>query len=81
MNKNKKTINLNGSLLAPLAIGEAACIRTGGKFLRTARVVAIHEQSEDCIRFETRKYNYHLTMPVLPPAADKLLYAELAACA
>ncbi len=81
MNKNKKTINLNGSLLAPLAIGEAASICTGGKFLRTGRVVAIHEQSEDSIRFETLKCNYHLTMPVLPPAADKLLYAELAACA
>ncbi len=78
---NKKEINLNGSLLAPLAVGKAAFIRAGGRLLRTARVVAIHELSEDSIRFETSRYNYHLTMPTIPPAAGRLPYEELAVCA
>ena len=53
MKKEKKQIVLNGSLLRPLSVGRGALLHAGGNIYHTSRVVAILEESEDCVRFET----------------------------
>ena len=62
MKKEKKQIVLNGSLLRPLAVGRGALLHAGGNIYHTSRVVAILEESEDCVRFETQNSHYHLSM-------------------
>lgn len=81
MKKEKKQIVLNGSLLRPLFIGQGALLHAQGKIYHTSRVVAILEQSEDCIRFETQNSKYHLSMSPFPLAAVSPLHVRLAACA
>ena len=54
MKKEKKQIVLNGSLLRPLSVGRGALLHAGGNIYHTSRVVAILEESEDCVRFERR---------------------------
>ncbi|EKC72299.1 hypothetical protein LEA_06811, partial [human gut metagenome] len=46
-----------------------------------SRVVAILEESEDCVRFETQNSHYHLSMSPFPLAAVSPLPVRLAACA
>ena len=74
MKKEKKQIVLNGSLLRPL-------LHAGGNIYHTSRVVAILEESEDCVRFETQNSHYHLSMSPFPLAAVSPLPVRLAACA
>ena len=62
MKKEKKQIVLNGSLLRPLSVGRGALLHAGGNIYHTSRVVAILEESEDCVRFETQNSHYHLSM-------------------
>lgn len=79
--KTKKQIQLCGSLLSPLAIGEPAVFRSGGIVYRTSRVTAVHQKASDGIRFETREARYHL---LLPPCQTTVLCRfpmELSACA
>ena len=61
MKKEKKQIVLNGSLLRPLSVGRGAILHAGGNIYHTSRVVAILEESEDCVRFETQ--NSHTISP------------------
>ena len=49
--------------------------------LHTLPVVAIHEQMEDFIRFETAKAEYHLSLSPFPGAASAMLPAKLAMAA
>ena len=79
MKKEKKQIVLNGSLLRPLSVGRGALLHAGGNIYHTSRVVAILEESEDCVRFETQ--NSHLSMSPFPLAAVSPLPVRLAACA
>lgn len=81
MKKDKKQIVLNGSLLRPLSVGQGAVLYAGGKVYHTSRVLAIFEQSEDCVRFETLNSTYHLSMHPFPLAATSPLPVRLAACA
>ena len=53
MTKSKKSIVMRGALLRPLVIGQGALLHAGGKIYHTSRVVAIHDQSDDMVRFET----------------------------
>ena len=53
----------------------------GGNIYHTSRVVAILEESEDCVRFETQNSHYHLSMSPFPLAAVSPLPVRLAACA
>ena len=69
MKKEKKQIVLNGSLLRPLSVGRGAILHAGGNIYHTSRVVAILEESEDCVRFETQNSHYHLSMSPFPLAA------------
>lgn len=81
MKKEKKQIVLNGSLLRPLSVGWGAILHAGGNIYHTSRVVAILEESEDCVRFETQNSHYHLSMSPFPLAAVSPLPVRLAACA
>ena len=51
-----------------------------GSLLRPLSV-AILEESEDCVRFETQNSHYHLSMSPFPLAAVSPLPVRLAACA
>ena len=62
MTKSKKSIVMRGALLRPLVIGQGALLHAGGKIYHTSRVVAIHDQSDDMVRFETLNPNYCLSM-------------------
>ena len=79
--EKKKQIVLNGSLLRPLSVGRGAILHAGGNIYHTSRVVAILEESEDCVRFETQNSHYHLSMSPFPLAAVSPLPVRLAACA
>ena len=57
------------------------CDSAGGNIYHTSRVVAILEESEDCVRFETQNSHYHLSMSPFPLAAVSPLPVRLAACA
>lgn len=72
MNSEKKiTKTLNGTLLRPLAVGAKAVILHQGQITLTSRVVEIHSQTEDEIRFETLNTEYCLlTGPKCEPAAS-----------
>ena len=69
MTKSKKSIVMRGALLRPLVIGQGALLHAGGKIYHTSRVVAIHDQSDDMVRFETLNSNYCLSMAPSPLAA------------
>lgn len=81
MKKSKKEIRLSGKLLRPLVIGQGAVFHSGGMVYHTSRVVAIQEQSEDTIQFETLNTKYHLSLNPFRCAAICPLPVSLAACA
>lgn len=79
MNKNKKTILLDGTLLRPLVIGQRAIIQSGKQVFRSSRIVSIHEQTETFIHFETLYAHYQLAMSPLPFAVINPNQVSLAA--
>ena len=81
MSEKKKEVTLCGRLIRPIVVGKAAIYATGGHIYRTSRVVAIHEQTEDMVHFETQIAHYHLSMSPLPLAAVSPFPKQLAACA
>ncbi len=82
MNKTKKKEYwLRGYLLRPVTVGMPAFFTTGEKTYQTSLVVAIHNESEDDIYFETRNTHYHLSTRPFPLAAISPLPVRLAACA
>lgn len=81
MKKTKEEIKLYGSLICPIKVGKTAVFSAGGKIHHTSRVVALHEQTEDHIHFETLHKHYHLSMRPFPLAAVSPLPERLAACA
>ena len=81
MNEKKKEVKLCGCLIRPITVGKAAIYAAGGHVYRTSRVVAVHEQTEYMVHFETKKAHYHLSMSPFPLASANPLPAALAACA
>lgn len=81
MNKKKKEVKLCGCLIRPVAVGRTAIYAAGGHIHRTSRVVAVHEQTEDMVHFETSAAHYHLSMTPSPLAAASPVPVPLAACA
>ena len=79
--EEKKKIMLCGTLLFPITIGEPAVFAAEGNLYRTSTVVALHEQTEDTIHFETINTHYHLSMSPFPSADACPLPVKLAACA
>lgn len=74
--KAKRTTTLNGILMCPLEIGRCALILHNGRFTRTSRVVEIHEEEHDEVRFETMNTIYRLLLPGPAPQAaeQQVLY-------
>ena len=79
--EEKKKVMLCGMLLFPITVGKPAVFAAEGSVYRTSNVVALHEQTEDNIHFETRNTHYHLSMSPFPLAAMSPLPVRLAACA
>lgn len=81
MNEKKKEVKLCGCLIRPAVVGKTAIYAAGGHVYRTSRVVAVHEQTEYMVHFETKKAHYHLSMSPFPLASANPLPAPPAACA
>lgn len=81
MNEKKKEVKLCGCLIRPAVVGKTAIYAAGGHVHRTSRVVAIHEQTENMVHFETKNAHYHLSMSPFPLAPASPLPTMLAACA
>lgn len=79
--KSKKTVQLCGNLLCPLATGQCAVFKADGVIYRTSTVKAIHEVSVSSIRFETENTHYHLLLSPYPAAVICQFPLEPAACA
>lgn len=81
MNEKKKEVTLCGCPIRPITVGKAAIYAAGGHIHRTSRVVAVHEQTEDMVHFETNAAHYHLSMSPFPQAAAILFPAAMVPCA
>lgn len=81
MKKEKKNLKLYGKLMCPITIGKSAIFAAGGQIYHTSRVVALHEQNNEHIHFETINTHYHLSMRPFPLTVVCPLPVRLAACA
>lgn len=81
MNTKKKEVKLFGCLIRPISVGRAAIYAAGGHIHRTSYVVAIHEQAENMVHFETKSAHYHLSMSPFPLASANPSPITPAACA
>lgn len=73
MNPDKKNVNLSGRAIFPVAVGACALLACGGRYIRTSRVVKIHEYTPQVLRFETMNSNYHVELNPSPLAAVSLI--------
>ena len=62
MNYTKKMLEINGSLIYPITVGESAFIHEGEGIRRTSTVLSMEKMSQSEIRFETRNTRYLLHM-------------------
>ena len=62
MKKEKETDRFEWFSAASTVCWAGALLHAGGNIYHTSRVVAILEESEDCVRFETQNSHYHLSM-------------------
>ncbi|WP_314724593.1 hypothetical protein [Enterocloster bolteae] len=62
MDHTKKMLEINGSLIYPITVGESAFIREAEGIRRTSVVLSLEEMSQSDIRFETRNTKYLLHM-------------------
>jgi len=69
--KTKKTATLNGTLMYPLEVGCCALIFHNGRFTRTSRVVEIHKETYEEVRFETVNTIYRLLLGPTPQEAEQ----------
>lgn len=60
MNPQKKSIEITGRLLCPMAVGAAAFIAEPKGMRRTSTVLRMEKISPNEICFETRNTNYRL---------------------
>lgn len=63
MNNTKKMLEITGSLIYPITVGESAFIHEAEGIRRTSTVLSMDKSSQSEIRFETRntKYLLHMT--------------------
>lgn len=62
----KKATTLHGVLMYPISIGGCALIFHWGQFIRTSRIVAIHQSGPDEVKFETLNTHYTLLLDPAP---------------
>lgn len=75
----KKSTTLSGTLMYPLVVGGRAVIYHNGRYIRTSRIVAIHDRKADQIRFETLNTNYTLLLNPTPQDAAEACLLSMAA--
>lgn len=75
----KKSTTLSGTLMYPLVVGGRAVIYHNGRYIRTSRIVAIHDHTADQIRFETQNTNYTLLLNPTPQEAFESCLLSMAA--
>lgn len=73
MNAKKKCVSLRGMAVLPITVGACACLVCDGQFIRTSRVVAVHEHTPEVLRFETLNSNYSVELRPSPLAAASLI--------
>lgn len=73
MNPDKKNVNLCGMAVLPVAVEACALLASGGRYIRTSRVVKIHEYTSQILRFETVNSNYSVELTPSPLAAVSLI--------
>ena len=62
MNKPKKMLEITGSLIYPITIGESAFIHEAEGIRRTSTVLSMEKMSQSEVCFETRNTKYLLHM-------------------
>lgn len=62
MERTKKMLEITGSLIYPITVGESAFIHEGEGIRRTSTVLSMEKMSQSEIRFETRNTRYLLCM-------------------
>lgn len=62
MERTKKMLEITGSLIYPITVGESAFIHEGEGIRRTSTVLSMEKMSQSEIRFETRNTRYLLRM-------------------
>lgn len=62
MDYTKKMLEITGSLIYPITVGESAFIHEGEGIRRTSTVLNMEKMSQSEIRFETRNTRYLLHM-------------------
>lgn len=67
MDPRKKSIDIVGAPIIPIAVGFVAWIDEGDNARRTSRVLSMEKISQTEIRFETENTNYRLR--ILKPAS------------
>lgn len=62
MNNTKKMLEITGSLVYPITVGESAFVHEAEGIRRTSTVLSMEKMSQSEIRFETRNTRYLLHM-------------------
>lgn len=77
----KREVHISGKLLFPLSVGNAAVITRKSDVIRTSPVVAIREENEDYVCFETENSVYQVSMKPVANAARAVMTSFLKMCA
>ena len=67
--KSKRLIYAHGTVVLPLGIGKQAFYLQNGILKVTGRVERILEQTDDYVKFETRKYCYCIAGHIIEECA------------
>ena len=62
MERTKKMLEITGSLIYPITVGESAFIHEGEGIRRTSTVLSMEKMSQSEISFETQNTKYLLHM-------------------
>lgn len=62
MDNTKKMLEITGSLIYPITVGESAFIHEAESIRRTSTVLSMEKISQSDVRFETRNTRYLLHM-------------------
>lgn len=75
----KKVVRLTGIPLLPVAAGSRAVLLSGGRVIWTSRVVAVHANTEEELRFETLNTHYRVALRPFPQADAAAIPMQMAA--
>ena len=63
MDHTKKMLEITGSLIYPITVGESAFFHGAESIRRTSTVLSMEKISQSDVRFETRNTSYLLHLP------------------